>query len=179
MRDALTGLWSLIEWPRLLQEGSSEAVAHGREAWVALIDVDHFKRFNVHNGHLAGDQVLVELGQFLLSLESEESIQVARTGGQEFALVGLRDDGGHDARATCERILSWARDSLTPKQLEHCGDPHCIGPTRLTLSIALGKIDPGENPAALRERLATTMWEAKRAGRDRVESGLDRGRAGQ
>lgn len=173
MRDPLTGAWSRNVWPRIVQEASSPAVGHRHRAWAALIDIDHFKRFNMHNGHVAGDQVLVKLAGFLLCLENDEDIQVVRTGGEEFALVwhGDVDAIGHDGRAVCERVLRWARDSLTPEQLEHCGDPDCVGPTRLTLSIALGRLQPGESSSSLSERLALTLAEAKRAGRDRVLSG--------
>jgi PleD family two-component response regulator len=57
---------------------------------------------------------------------------------------------------------------MTPEQLQNCGDPHCIGPTRLTLSIAVGQILPGDDAASLRERLSAALWKAKGAGRDRV-----------
>jgi diguanylate cyclase (GGDEF)-like protein len=171
MRDRLTGTWSGKEWPRIVDEISSQAT-DPRAAWAALIDVDHFKRFNGHNGHVEGDHVLVKLASFLLSLERDEHAQALRTGGGEFALVAHQDtDGSGDGQVTCERILMWTRESLTPDQPVHCGDAHCVGPTRLTVSIALGRIEPGESPTSLRERLGMTLLEAKRAGRDRVVSG--------
>jgi diguanylate cyclase (GGDEF)-like protein len=172
-RDPLTGAMLCNEWPRLVEEASFPRSNRASGAWAALIDIDHFKRFNMHNGHVAGDHVLAQLAGFLLSLENDEGMQVVRTGGQQFALVSRPEMGGtdQDSHATCERVLRWARDSLTPEQLNHCGDTHCVGPTRLTLSIALGRIEPGEDPVSLRERLSTTLTEAKRAGRDRVVSG--------
>jgi diguanylate cyclase (GGDEF)-like protein len=173
MRDPLTGARSRAEWPDLVQKASSNAAGGTRGAWVALVDIDHFKRFNMHNGHVAGDEVLVKLAGFLLSLESDEGVQVVRTGGEEFALVSFAetDAGDDDGRAISERVLQWARDSLTPEQPKHCGDPGCVGPTRLTVSIALGRLEAGESATSLSERLTATMWEAKRTGRDRIKPG--------
>lgn len=158
-RDPLTKAMLAKEWAGLI-EG-----AHG--GWAALIDIDHLKRFNMHNGHSAGDQVLVALAAFLLCLETDAGARVVRTGGQEFALVSQPETtgGDQDGRATCDRVLRWARDAMTPAQATHCGDPACVGPTRLTLSIALERIEPGEAPASLRERLALTLLEAKRSRR--------------
>jgi diguanylate cyclase (GGDEF)-like protein len=173
MRDPLTGARSRVEWPPLAEAAASWAAKPDRGAWVALIDIDNFKRFNMHNGHIAGDQVLVNLARFLLSLERGEDVTVIRTGGQEFVLLS-REEANPDvasARHTCQRILQWARESLTPPQETHCGRPDCVGPTRLTLSIALGSIQPGERPASLRQRLETILLEAKSAGRDRIASG--------
>ena len=143
MRDSLTGAWSRDEWPAFVEDASSRATDRAGGAWAALMDVDHFKRFNAHNGHVAGDQALVKLAQFLLSLERDGRIQVVRTGGQEFALIHLGDEDADDpdGRATCERILRWARESLTPEQPKDCGQPGCVGPTQLTLSMALGRIE--------------------------------------
>jgi len=156
----------------LVESASSRATDRAGGAWAALIDVDRLKRFNMHNGHVAGDQVLVKLAKFLLSLARNGCIQVVRMGGQEFALICLGDEDAddQDGRATCERILGWARESLTPEQPKHCGLPDCVGPTQLTLSIALARIEPGESSASLSERLAIAMQKAKGAGRDRVES---------
>lgn len=173
MRDQLTGVRSPQEWADLVQAAAAWAGAPGHGAWAALIDIDHFKRFNMHNGHIAGDRVLVTLATFLLSLDGDTRVTPVRTGGQEFALI-CSHDGNADVgsgRLTCERILQWARDSLTPHQQEHCGQPDCVGPTRLTLSIALERIAPGEDAAALKARLETILLEAKRAGRDRVATG--------
>src|SRR5262245_11990379 len=116
MRDPLTGAWSRAKWPDLVQEASSRHADHDRGPWVALIDIDRFKRFNMHNGHLVGDQVLMKLAAYLLSLENHEPLEVVRTGGQEFAIACLHGTNAddHDGHATCERILKWARDSLTP-----------------------------------------------------------------
>jgi diguanylate cyclase (GGDEF)-like protein len=170
MRDPLTGAWSRDEWPALVEKASSLAAERG--TWAALVDVDHFKRFNGHNGHGAGDRALVELAQFLVSLERDGGIQVVRTGGQEFALICLGGETAEDqdGRATCARILRWARESLTPEQPKDCGQPGCVGPTLLTLSLALARIEPGESSASLSERLAVAVQRAKAAGRDRLES---------
>ncbi len=71
-----------------------------------MIDVDRFKEINDRDGHAAGDAALVELAR-MLSAELREVDSIARTGGDEFAVL-LPDTGMAGARSTAERLAARA-----------------------------------------------------------------------
>lgn len=86
MRDELSGVGNY----RALHERIGEEIArhrrHGREFVVILIDLDEFKQVNERHGHLAGDQLLAEIGAALMD-EIRREDSVFRQGGDEFAVV--------------------------------------------------------------------------------------------
>ena len=86
MRDELSGVGNY----RALHERIGEEIArhrrHRREFVVILIDLDDFKQVNERHGHLAGDQLLAEIGA-ALSDEIRREDSVFRQGGDEFAVV--------------------------------------------------------------------------------------------
>lgn len=86
IRDPLTGLFNR----RYLEESLSREIAkskrHKTPLGVIMIDADHFKAFNDTYGHLAGDNVLRNLGEVLLKYSRKEDI-ACRYGGEEFVLV--------------------------------------------------------------------------------------------
>lgn len=78
--DPLTGLGNR----RAFREAQETIQAQNKGAWVALIDIDHFKAINDTHGHAKGDEVLVKLGH-ILKQHAKGDHTVARLGGEEFA----------------------------------------------------------------------------------------------
>ena len=77
-----------------------------------MIDIDHFKSINDSLGHLAGDEVLIELARRLRSsLRGGEVL--ARYGGEEFCLL-LPDASLAEARAVGERLPSAGGGAVSP-----------------------------------------------------------------
>ena len=99
--DTLTGLSRRGDWEeaagRVLSAGSSD-----REAWVLVIDVDHFKQINDQHGHRAGDATLRELAK-CMRLVMRPDDHLGRRGGDEFAVL-LPDTTRSEALAIAERL---------------------------------------------------------------------------
>ena len=159
--DPLTGLSSKPEWPAIVARTKAGAP-------VALLDLDHMKHFNMHNGSVRGDELLAKLGAFLRATVPQPR-DIVRIGGQSFVVVWPAAAGADErARESCAAIATWVRTSLAPPQPAHCGDASCIGPAPLTVSIALTHVREVEDATALFARLDEALLGAKRAGRDRI-----------
>lgn len=129
---------------------------------VILIDVDHFKRYNDHYGHPAGDACLQRVAQQLqLQLKRSHDL-VARYGGEEFiCLLPDCDLPGGLAKA---QVLLQAVESMG---IEHAALP---GESRVTISCGVASMVPSEDasPSALTKLADKRLYQAKSEGRNRV-----------
>lgn len=131
---------------KLAREGSGPVA-------LAFLDVDHFKQFNDRHGHAVGDELLSGLGQVLLGRAGEDDVAM-RLGGEEFACLMPGADLAA-ARRHAERIAKTYRDRYRAYAS--------------TLSVGIAMRRPGETLESLLSRADAALYEAKRAGRDRVE----------
>jgi two-component system cell cycle response regulator len=125
-----------------------------------LIDVDHFKNINDTHGHLAGDDVLVELAAMLQRVVRAVDM-VSRYGGEEFVIV-LPETGSSGAEAFAERL----RELIEA----HSFTPTRGGPIRITTSIGVSSF-PGFGVESVDDLLAAAdqaLYRAKADGRNRV-----------
>lgn len=167
-RDPLTGVFNQRHWRNLVARELDRSRRHGRVLSVIVADVDHFKRVNDRFGHVAGDLVLKSIARaFTDSLRSHDS--VGRYGGEEFVVL-LPETGIAEAVRAAERL----RRAVAELRFE--------GLDELRVSISLGvaesaiaaepageTVDPsGPSVDALIHSADEALYEAKRAGRDRV-----------
>ncbi|WP_144636443.1 sensor domain-containing diguanylate cyclase [Bordetella genomosp. 13] len=121
-----------------------------------LADVDHFKRINDRHGHPAGDRVLAAVSEALSGNLRAQDI-LGRLGGEEFAVfmprAGLRE------AVECAERLRTAIAGSGPAMLE--GEP-------VTISLGVVEIPPGTSWDIVYQQADEKLYEAKRAGRDRV-----------
>jgi diguanylate cyclase (GGDEF)-like protein len=174
-RDNLTGLYN----DRYLHLGLSRAIAdcrhRGRDLAVLFMDLDFFKRVNDTYGHLAGSQVLREVGRELTDTVGFPDGLVARYGGDEFVLV-VTDTGLEEAVGLAERIR------VGIAQRVFCDAPGDIHPEALhlrgiTCSVGIATLHrhiPDEVPlseakSSLLRHADMAMYIAKEAGRDRIQ----------
>ncbi|MCU1278568.1 MAG: diguanylate cyclase with and sensor [bacterium] len=159
VRDALTGLHNR----RYFDEGAAHELATAQRnrtpLAVALLDVDHFKRFNDQHGHRAGDAVLRDIGA-LLQKHTRKSDVLCRYGGEEFVLL-LPNASVAQARVRAEALLAAARDEY----VRHEGV--LLGPVTLSAGIAAWPVN-GSTLDAVVEAADAALYQAKRDGRDRV-----------
>jgi len=160
--DSLTRLLNRRYLAEFLPREVIRARRKGDSLAVLMIDLDHFKRFNDSFGHDAGDLVLKEVAQLLMGHIRGSDI-ACRYGGEEFVLV-LPDTTLEGARRRAEEIGAAVKEL----KLALRGKP--LG--AITVSIGVGLLpDHVASPEALVRVADEAMYEAKKAGRDRVVVG--------
>lgn len=151
--DGLTGLANRRAFDEALAAELARLGRTGGALGLALIDVDHFKRFNDTHGHQAGDAALVAVAGALRA-SSRAGDHPCRFGGEEFALL-LPGADGEAARVAAERVrVAVARAAARG------------GPVTVSVGVAIADATtvPEELIAAADERL----YAAKAGGRNRV-----------
>ena len=123
------------------------------EGFIAMFDIDHFKRINDSFGHQAGDDVLKCFAHAARSALRDSDL-AARVGGEEF-VIHLNDSSLAHAQMICERVRAAFGQEVVRRLCT-------IGP--VTASVGLARLD-GPLVAVLR-RADTALYEAKAAGRD-------------
>lgn len=161
--DPLTGLGNRRHFDTVVADELSRALRTERPLTLLMCDIDHFKGCNDLYGHEAGDSVLVAIGQLLKQFCRRGGDLAARYAGDEFALL-LPGAGIDSARRLADR-LRVAAGSLSIR--------HRFGTVRdcVTLSIG-GTIFRAPEPCAPDRLVAAAdaaLYEAKRAGRNRIE----------
>ena len=130
---------------------------------VVLIDIDHFKLYNDHFGHLAGDECLCRLAQLLQNTIRRADEVAARFGGEEFVLL-LPDISLASAITVVQRCM----DSLQAAAIAHPQSP--TAPI-LTLSMGIASVVPSHeaSPDTVVKAADSALYRAKNAGRNRFD----------
>jgi len=160
IRDALTGLYNRRHMEVSLEREASRSLRSGKPLGIIMLDVDHFKRFNDHFGHQAGDTVLAALGALLSQQVRGEDI-ACRYGGEEFILILPEADLG-STRRRAEQLCLHIPQTLS---LEFEGQP--LGQITVSLGVA---VFPGHGrvPHDVIKAADAALYEAKRRGRNQV-----------
>jgi diguanylate cyclase (GGDEF)-like protein/PAS domain S-box-containing protein len=164
LRDGLTGLFNRRYLDATLPRELHRMRRAGKVMSVAVIDLDHFKRFNDGYGHEAGDLVLRETGRVLR--ESLRTSDIAcRIGGEELVVV-LPDAAAESARMRLDQV----RASVRAMALTHGGKPL---PT-VTLSAGVAEAPAhGDSAEAVLRAADRALYAAKVQGRDRIVIATD------
>jgi diguanylate cyclase (GGDEF)-like protein len=162
MHDGLTGAFNRVYFGEQFPRELRRAVRERAPMSVVMIDVDHFKTFNDACGHAAGDRCLIEVAAALQGAMRRPGDFVARYGGEEFVAV-LPRTGAAGAMVTAEAM----RHAVTRLGVSR-GDG---GGEVVTVSLGLATVDPAVEavgPEVLVQRADRALYQAKRAGRNRV-----------
>jgi diguanylate cyclase (GGDEF)-like protein len=159
-RDPLTGLRNRRALAEDLPAVEAVARRHGESYAIALCDVDRFKAYNDHLGHLAGDQALRTLAGTIRSVLRAGDVAY-RYGGEELLLV-LRGTDQAEALVTAERVRAAVMRAAVP----HPVDP--TGVVTVSIGVAAGVADG----AILLARADAALYRAKSAGRNQVMGSL-------
>ncbi|MBK8066539.1 MAG: sensor domain-containing diguanylate cyclase [Rhodanobacteraceae bacterium] len=162
-RDSLTGLGNRRWFDERLRERMARTRTDDQPLALLLFDVDHFKAYNDHYGHPAGDACLRVLGALTAGLFDVGEQRAARYGGEEFTVILT----GADAVAAMDRAEQ-LRAMIEARALPHARAP--LG--RVTISIGAARLRPGEDAQSLITRCDAALYAAKGAGRNHV-SGND------
>ena len=158
--DGLSGLANRRGFDARLETEWREAANSGWALSLVMIDIDHFKSFNDHYGHVAGDMCLRTVGAALAASAKDASI-VARYGGEEFALLF--------AGAAMERALETAeilRAAIEALDLTHAAAPS--GHVTVSVGVASLRAQVGDSSRILVEAADAALYGAKRRGRNTV-----------
>ena len=159
MHDALTALPNRNKLQEHLKASVAQAEQAGLNMAMMFLDLDRFKKINDTLGHHIGDSVLIEVARRLRSAMRTSDI-VARLGGDEFVVLLPRiaelEDGERVARKVMDLFLA----------------PLRIGPHELRVTPSIGLAlypQHGQDPATLMRHADLAMYQAKSAGRNRIE----------
>ncbi|MCP5199877.1 MAG: GGDEF domain-containing protein [Gammaproteobacteria bacterium] len=160
-RDPLTGLLNRHALGQRFLSMAGNGGADAQQApWIALLDIDRFKRINDSHGHLIGDEVLLQIAR-LLENSFRFTDAAFRFGGEEFVLLLHGDASG--VASVLERLR---------RQVEAYAFP-CVG--RVTVSIGYVQVTPGQPPPAAIDAADRALYRAKRGGRNRIVAGSEPG----
>jgi diguanylate cyclase (GGDEF)-like protein len=150
--------WDLnLGWKRMVREG--------RPLSILVCDIDEFREYNESNGHRAGDQCLVKVGQAVAAAARRPADFAARYGADEFALLLLDtplEGAIHVAETLCQTVLNL--------RISQPGSP-VMG--RVTISVGVASIVPTHQrtPDELARRAEELLFVAKGQGRNQVVAG--------
>ena len=161
MTDGLTGIANRRHFDEVLATEWQRAQRSRQPLTLALLDVDWFKAYNDHLGHLAGDECLRSIARVLAASVCREGDLVARYGGEEFAFLAPATDS-----AGVVEIAHKIQEALHRLALVHPDTPSGL----VTVSIGVAALVPtqGEGPDVLVRRADETLYRAKSEGRNRI-----------
>ncbi|MFV3073601.1 GGDEF domain-containing protein [Niveispirillum fermenti] len=158
--DPLTGCFNRRTFLTLAEREIGRLQRAGNDLAVMLLDIDHFKRVNDHNGHEAGDHVLSAFARRISDTVRVQDI-FARLGGEEFGLI-MPDTNLTAAQQTAERL----REAVmaTPVETGSLSIP-------VTVSIGVAQVKKGERSIDIAMRRADcALYLAKLEGRNLVRT---------
>ena len=161
LSDSLTGLANRRHFDASLDVEFKRAIRDGSPLALVMFDVDYFKKFNDHRGHVEGDAALQMVSRALLAGQRRPGDLAARFGGEEFAML-LPDTDLDGALAVAESI----RAAIAALAFQHGASPLRI----LTVSAGAHSLIPqrGQHPRALIEAADRGLYRAKAQGRNGV-----------
>ena len=161
-KDGLTGLFNRRYFDIHIKQMSEKVKDSGRKLCMMMFDMDHFKKVNDTYGHPAGDAVLKQLAETLISNFRVTDL-ISRYGGEEFVVL-LSDIDIENAMKVAEKTRSAieAVDFVIP---DH------DTPLKETTSIGLAAYNPEESVEHFITRVDKALYKAKEAGRNKVVIG--------
>jgi diguanylate cyclase (GGDEF)-like protein len=160
--DGRTGLKNAEAFDRILSDAVEASVSTGRDLVLLAIDIDHFKSINDTYGHLVGDGVIAGFAGILAGQVRKDDV-VARTGGEEFALL-MQGADRDNALAFAERV----RERIEAHDFEGIG---LAAPIKVTASIGVASFpEDGLTTTELSRAADAALYRAKREGRNTVRA---------
>jgi diguanylate cyclase (GGDEF)-like protein len=159
--DAITGVANRRSFDEELATESRRLPRTRSHLSLLMADIDGFKAYNDALGHQAGDECLRQVARVIADRVRRAADTVARYGGEEFAVL-LPDTDAPGAAILAERI----RADVEERNIPHPGMPS----GRVTISIGVATTTGKDlsDPTALVRAADRALYEAKRAGRNRV-----------
>ncbi|WP_258801537.1 sensor domain-containing diguanylate cyclase [Halomonas sp. DQ26W] len=161
-QDGLTGVANRRLLDSVLESEWASARRAGLPLSFIMLDIDCFKQYNDHYGHLVGDDCLRRVAHILGSSLLRPRDLLARFGGEEFALV-LPETDLEAARQVAERCRAAISDAAIAHRASDVS--HLV---TASMGVATAKPADGGTPASLVEQADRRLYRAKQNGRDRI-----------
>lgn len=163
--DALTGIGNRRAAEAAVDELWRDA-RHGKRPFaLGIIDVDFFKSFNDHYGHVAGDACLRTVAETAHSTAQRFDARVFRLGGEEFVMVLPCDR----AQAALNAALA-IRDAVLERNIPHQSRADALGKVSVSIGVAFHRDVTAERVADFLQAADLALYKAKSTGRNRVVS---------
>ena len=159
-KDGLTEVANRRMFDSVMEVEWAKARQNHQPLSLIMLDIDYFKQYNDHYGHIQGDECLKSVAQALSSAATRARDFFARFGGEEFVLV-LPETDAEAAQKVAERC----RKLIFKEQIPHEKSP--VGQL-LTVSLGVGTITPThqDQPLAFIEAVDRRLYQAKQKGRN-------------
>ncbi len=154
--DALTGVFNRAKFNSDLKQMEENALRYKRGFSLIAIDIDHFKRINDTYGHGAGDEVIKEIVK-IICLQIRQLDSIYRYGGEEF-LVILPETDLKGSILQAERL----RQAVAEHKFNY--------EEEMTISLGIAEYSEGEPLHVLLKRADDSLYAAKVAGRNQVDT---------
>lgn len=162
-KDGLTGVANRRMFDTIMTREWAHAKRTQKPISLIMLDIDYFKQYNDHYGHIQGDDCLKRVAQTLNSEAVRARDFLARFGGEEFALI-LPETNEDAAFKVAERC----RNLILEQDIPHETSETC---PKLTASLGVVTMIPGDgdDPIAFIEAADKLLYKAKEEGRNRIE----------
>ena len=161
--DSLTGLWNHKIILETLQRELLRGARDRQSVGVIMVDVDHFKAINDSRGHAAGDDVLRIIASGIAAMVRPYD-SVGRYGGEEFLIIAPGCDLGE----------TWELAERVRTHVSSCSIMAGGSHVKVTLSLGVATGAAAADTEKVLHASDAAMYQAKRAGRNRVEPSLGR-----
>jgi diguanylate cyclase (GGDEF)-like protein/PAS domain S-box-containing protein len=162
-QDGLTGVANRRRFDQVLTQEWASAQRDATPVALIMLDIDHFKQYNDHYGHIQGDECLKRVAAIMSSIAGRPRDLVCRYGGEEFMLVLPETDF-----ASAMALAKKCRELIRRAEIKHSG-----GGSQSLLTVSMGVVasipDRGElEPTALVHEVDQRLYQAKKRGRDGI-----------
>jgi diguanylate cyclase (GGDEF)-like protein len=164
--DGLTGVANRRHFDHFLEQEWRRGVRGSLGLAIIMLDIDHFKKYNDHFGHGAGDECLKKVATTLNKSLLRSTDLLARYGGEEFAAILPQVE-----RYGTERVAEKMRANIEGLMIPH---PKSDTSEHVTVSMGCASIFPtrGGSPKPLLEAADEMLYAAKENGRNQFKSKL-------
>lgn len=161
-KDGLTGIANRRMFDSVLEMEWANAIRNNQPLSLIMVDIDYFKQYNDHYGHIAGDDCLKEVADVLNQAATRSRDFLARFGGEEFILILPETD-----HTSAYKVAERCRQLIFKAQIPHAASEIS---QLLTISIGVGTLTPNrlDDPTAFIQKVDRCLYEAKLTGRNRI-----------
>ncbi len=163
--DSLSGLPNRRGFDETLAREWQRCARHGEVLSIVMADIDFFKKYNDHYGHLAGDECIRRVGTLMRQSFDRSVDYPARFGGEEFVCI-LPGTAGDGAALVAERF----RSQVAAAHIAHA-ESSITDHITISIGVASCHPDPAGNSYSLVQLADEALYRAKDRGRDRVQQG--------